>query len=71
MLVLHEALLVPVIMYDREIMLWKEKERSVQMDNFRRLLGIIKIDRVPNALIRELYGVKNWVDERIDEGVLG
>ena len=25
--------------------------------------------RVPNAQIRELYGVKKWVDRRIDEGV--
>ena len=28
------------------------------------------MDRVPNALIRELYGVTKGVDERIDEGVL-
>ena len=27
-LVLHETLLVPVLMYDSETMLWKEKERS-------------------------------------------
>ena len=37
--VLHETLLVPVLMYDSETMLWKEKERSrirgVQMDNLR------------------------------------
>ena len=28
------------------------------------------MDRVPNAQIRELYRLKNGVDERIDEGVL-
>ena len=37
--VLHETLLVPVLMYVSETMLWKEKERSivrtVQMDNLR------------------------------------
>ena len=37
--VLHETLLVPVLMYGSETMLWKEKERStirpVQMDYFR------------------------------------
>ena len=40
------------------------------MDNLRGLLGIRRMDRVPNALIRDLYGVKNGLDERIDEGVL-
>ena len=39
-------------------LLWKEKERSrvgaVQMDNLRELLGIKRMDRVPNARIREL-----------------
>ena len=57
-LVLHEALLVPVLMYGSETMLWKEKGRSriraVQMDNLRGLLGIKRMDRVPNARIREL-----------------
>ena len=55
--VLQEALLVPIPIYGSETMLWKEKERSriwaVQMDNFRRLLGIRRMDRVPNARIRE------------------
>ena len=55
---LHETLLVPVLMYGSETMLWKEKERSrvraVQMDNLRGLLGIRRMDRVPNAQIREL-----------------
>ena len=55
-------------------MLWKEKERSrvraVQMDNLRGLLGVRRMDKVPNALIRELCGVKKGLDERIGEGVL-
>ena len=29
-------------------------ERAVQMDNLRGLLGIRRMDRVPNARIREL-----------------
>ena len=37
--VLHETLFVPVLMYARESILWKEKERfrirAVQMDNLR------------------------------------
>ena len=40
------------------------------MDNFRGLLGIRRMDRLPNAQIRELYGVKKGLNERIDEGVL-
>ena len=37
--VLHETLLIPVLTYGSETMLWKENERSreraVQMDNLR------------------------------------
>ena len=37
--VLHETLLVPILMYGSETMLWKEKERSriraVQIDNLK------------------------------------
>ena len=56
-------------------MLWKkEKEKSriraVRMDNLRGLLGIRRIDRVPNASIRECCGVKKGLDERINGGVL-
>ena len=40
------------------------------MDNLRGLLGIRRMDRVPNARIKELYGVTNGVDERIDEAAL-
>ena len=39
------------------------------MDNLRGLLDI-RIDRVTNARIRELCGVRKGLDERIDEGVL-
>ena len=39
-----------------------------QMDNLRGLLGIRRMDRVPNAQIRELCGVRKGLDERIDEG---
>ena len=41
------------------------------MDNLKGLLGIMRIDKVLNARIRELCGVTKKVDERIDEGVLG
>ena len=38
------------------IMLWKEERsriRAVQMDKIRSLLGIRRMDRVPNVRIRE------------------
>ena len=42
-MILHESLLVPVLMYDSETMICKEKERfrirAVQMDNLRGLFG--------------------------------
>ena len=52
----------------------EEKERSrirtVQMDNHRGLLGIKRMDRVPNSRIRELCGAKKGLEERIDEFML-
>ena len=73
-LVLHGTLLVPVLIYGSETMIWNEKERSriksVQIDNLRGLLGIRRIDRVLNAWIRELCAVAKWVDKRIDKGFL-
>ena len=42
----------------------------VQMDSLRGLLGIMRMDRVPNARIGELGGVTKGVDERINESVL-
>ena len=46
-LVLHGTLLIAVLMYGSETMLWKEKSRikAVQMDNLRGLLGIRRTDR--------------------------
>ena len=50
---MYEPLLVPVLKYGSETMIWREKERSrikaVQMDNLRGLLGIRKMDKVLNA----------------------
>ena len=73
-MVLHESLLLPVLMYGREKLIWREKERSrirdVQMDSLIGLLGMRRIDKVPNAWIRQLCRVTKGVDEKIDEGVL-
>ena len=55
-------------------MIWGEKERSgyseiraVLMYNLRGLLGIRRMDRVPNIQIIELFLVVKGVVERIDE----
>ena len=61
-------------MYGSETMVLRQKERSrvrsVHMDNFRVLLGIRRMDRIPNARMRELCGLRKGLDERIDEGIL-
>ena len=72
--VLRESLLVPVLTHDIEKMIGREKERSriwaIQMDHLRGLLGIRRMDKVPNKGIRKLCGVMKGEDEKIDEGVL-
>ena len=71
--VLYEILLVPFLMYGNETMLQTEERsriRTVQVDILRGLLGIWRMDRFPNARIREFCGVKKNLDERIDEGIL-
>ena len=64
---------MPVLTYGSEIVIWRKKERSriraVQMDNLRGLLGIRRMDKVPNVRIRQLCGVTKGVDKKIDEGV--
>ena len=37
------------------------------MDNLRGLLSIRRMDKVPNARIRELHGVTKEMDESINE----
>ena len=72
--VLHELLVVPVLTYGSETMIWREKERSriraTRMDNLRGPLGIRRMDKVPNARIRQLCVVTKGVYEKIDEVVL-
>ena len=62
---------MPVFTYGSETTIWREEDRSritaVQMDNLRDLLGIRRMDKVPNARKRQLCGVTKGVDEKIDE----
>ena len=49
---LHETLLVPILIYGNEKMLWKKERsriRAVKMDNPREILDIRRMDRVQNA----------------------
>ena len=70
--VFHETLLVPVLMYGSETMLWRERKRErsrigdAQVGNLRDFLGIRKMDRVTNAWMGKLCRVTKGIDERID-----
>src|SRR5678815_5559529 len=72
--VLHESMLLPVLMYSSETMVWNKRYRSkvqcVQMDNLRGVLGGRRIDKMRSERIRELCGVKKGVNERINESTL-
>ena len=63
-----------VLIHGSEAMVWKEKEwfriRAVQMDNLRGLIGIRRMDKIPNTGIKEFCAVTKRVDGRIDEYVL-
>ena len=71
--VLHESLLVPVFTYNRDTAIWREEERArirtVQMDNFIGLLGIRRMDKVPNPRIRQLHSDEGR-GRNDDEGIL-
>ena len=54
---MHESLLVLVLMYGSEKEREKSRIRTVQMDSLRGFIGIRRMDKVPNARIKELYGV--------------
>ena len=63
--ILHESLLVPVPTYGSKTRIWREKERSrtVQMDNLRGLLDVRRMDKFPNAQIRQLCRVMKVFSE--------
>jgi hypothetical protein len=71
---LHECMLVPVLMFGSEVMVWSQKNisrvQAVQMDNLRGVLGVRKVDKMRNEYIRELCGIEKGVIERISECIL-
>src|SRR5678815_4290715 len=72
--VLHEGMLLPMLMYSSETMVWNKRYRSkvqcVQMDNLMGMLGVRRIDKIRNERMRVLCGVKKGVNERINENML-
>ena len=68
--VLHEVLLIPVLIYGSETVLWRERGRSgirtVQMDSLRGLLDVRMMDGVLKVCIGELCRVTKGVDERTE-----
>ena len=66
---LHESLLVHVLAFGSETIIWRKKEkfriRAVHMESLRGLLGIRRMDKVQNARIRHFCGVTKGVDEKI------
>ena len=71
---LHEALLMPVLLYGSETVIWRERERSriraVRMGNFTGLLEIRRMDIAPNVQIKVLCRVAKGMHEMIDESFL-
>ena len=66
-MMMHEGLLVPVLIYESETVVWMEKERSrisaIQMDSVSGFLVIIKICKMLDACVRKLCGETNRVIE--------
>ena len=58
-----KTLLIPVLMYDSGR---RRRDLELELDRLTTtgLLGINRIDRIPNARIRELCGVRKGLDER-------
>ena len=48
----------------------RSRIRVIQMDSLRDLLGIRRMNKVPNAWIRQLCRVTKSADKKIDKGVL-
>ena len=54
---MHDALVLPVLLYGSKAVVWKEKEKSwirvMQVDSLRDLF-FVRIDKMLNARVREL-----------------
>ena len=66
-LVLNETLLVSVLETVRQC--YRRRRMDLAVGLYRCLLGIMRMDRVPNARIMEMCGVTKWLEEMIEESV--
>ena len=61
--VMHDRLFVPVILHGSNTVLWKDKERymirATEVGNLKNLLGLRKIDRMPNTRVSDV-GFEKW-----------
>ena len=48
----------------------RSRIRAAQMENFRNMLGIMRMDKILNAQLRNLCRMTKGVDKKIGEGVL-
>ncbi|CAG9109123.1 unnamed protein product [Plutella xylostella] len=73
-LAVHNAMLVPTLMYGSESWVWQKKHESrlnaVEMRSLRSMLGVTLNDRLRNSFIREKCGLKEDVVTRVEKGML-
>ena len=69
----HKAMVVPVLLYRNVTMIWRKKGsyririKVVQTDNFRGLLGIMKIYNVEYMGIRVIWNDEREINKRDNE----
>ena len=63
------SMLLPVLLYGSESMVWdrtyRSKVQAVQMDNLRSVLGVRRSDKIRNEIIRSICGVEKRINESI------
>ena len=70
---LNQTLLIHVLLFDSETMMWREKEKSgtwaLQKDTVRDLVNIMRMEKECQIHRLKLCGVMKGVDERIDKRI--
>ncbi|CAG4960734.1 unnamed protein product [Parnassius apollo] len=73
-MVIHNAVLVPTLMYGIESWVWQKKHEirinAVEMRSLRNMLRLNLNDRVRNCVIRDKCGMQDDVVTRIKKGML-
>ncbi|CAK1596166.1 unnamed protein product [Parnassius mnemosyne] len=73
-LAIHNAVLVPTLLYGSETWVCQKKHKSklnaVEMRSLRKMCGVTMADRKRNEEIRNMAGLKDDLITKIDKGVL-